>query len=90
MARYRIHEEQTALAIEVADVGEQKVQFLEAFAQCQAGQCDCPTGEYAKLASMDVQDADGSIRIRLETKPGEKLDIDEIRACLDYTAEKLQ
>lgn len=85
MAKYRIREQETAVGVEVIDVGEKKDRFLEAFAQCQSGSCDCPTDEYAKLASMEVQDADDSISIRLDTKPGEKLDTSEIAACLDYT-----
>ncbi len=90
MAGYRIREDKTAVLIELTDVGVRKEQFLETFAECQAGRCACPTDEYGKLASMEVTAAGDSIRVRLETKPGEKLDAAQIETCLDYTTTKLQ
>lgn len=89
MAGYRIREDKTAVLIEVTEVGTKKRQFLDAFAQCQAGQCACPTDEYSKLASMEVTGAGDSITVRLQTKPGEKLDTAQIESCLDYTAAKI-
>lgn len=85
MARYRIDEQESAVSIEVTDLGERQDQLMEAFGECQAGQCSCPTNEYEKLASMEFQQAGDLIRIRLEPKPGEKIDTSEIAACLDYT-----
>jgi hypothetical protein len=90
MARYRIHEEQTAVLIELTEVGSKKEQFLEAFSECQAGRCTCPTDEYNKLDSIEVESDAGSIRVRLEVKPGEKLDAAPIQTCLEYTTEKLR
>ncbi len=89
MTRYRIQEEESAISIEVAEVGGRQEQLLEAFGECQAAQCSCPTNEYQKLASMQVEQTSDAIRIRLETKPGEKLDNSEISACLDYTTANL-
>ena len=42
----------------------------------------CPTDEYGKLASMEVIGAGDSIRVRLEAKPGEKLDAAQVETCL--------
>jgi hypothetical protein len=89
MARYRIEEKESTVSIVVTDAGRQKDQLLEAFGECQSGQCSCPTDEYQKLATMDVQQAGDLIRLRLEAKPGEKFDTSEIAACLDYTTAKL-
>jgi hypothetical protein len=89
MARYRIEEKESAVSIEVTEAGGQQDQLLEAFGECQAGQCSCPTDEYKKLALMDVQQAGDLIRLRLEAKPGEKIDTSEIAACLDYVTAKL-
>jgi hypothetical protein len=89
MARYRIEERESTVSIEVTGVGGQQNQLLEAFGECQAGQCSCPTDEYQKLAAIDVQHAGDLIRLRLEAKPGEKFDTAEIAACLDYTTAKL-
>lgn len=89
MARYRIDEEDSTVSIEVAEVGGHTGQMLEALGECQAGQCSCPTNEYDKLASMEVEQGEDVIRLRLEPKPGEKFDISEIAACLDYTTTKV-
>ena len=87
MARYRIDDEDASVSIEVTDVAgqEQDATLLEAFGECQTGQCPCPTDEYQKLASMDVQHTRDAIRIRLEPKAGQVLDTRQIAACLDYT-----
>jgi hypothetical protein len=86
MARYRIDEhDESKVLIEVAEVGENQDRLLEAFGECQAGQCSCPTNEYDKLESMEVKQGEDLIRLRLEPKPGEKLDTSQIAACLDYT-----
>ncbi len=89
MARYRIDERESAVSIEVTEAGGRQDQLMEAFGECQAGQCSCPTNEYEKLASMEVEQAGDLIRIRLEPKPGEKIDTTEIAACLDYTTAKV-
>lgn len=89
MTRYRIDEDESAVSIEVTEVKGQQDRLLEAFEECQSGQCTCPTDEYAKLASMEVEQAGDRIRLRLEPKPGEKFDTSEIAACLDYTTAKL-
>ncbi len=88
MAHYRIHESETAVTIEVTEVGGKQEELLGAFGACQAGQCSCPTDEYQKLAAMDVKHGEDDIRLRLEPKPGEKFDLSEIAACLDYTTAK--
>jgi len=85
MARYRIDDEDASVSIDVTDVAGQEQELLEAFGECQAGQCSCPTDEYQKLASMDVQHTREVIRIRLEPKAGQVLDTRQIAACLDYT-----
>ncbi len=70
------------------EVADQQDQLPQAFGECQAGQCSCPTDEYRKLAGMVVEQGDNVIRLRLDAKPGQKSDVDEIAACLDYTTAK--
>jgi hypothetical protein len=89
VARYRIHEDKSTVLIEVAEVGESKEQLLEAFGECQSGQCSCPTTEYDKLESMEVEPGEDLIRMRLQPKPGTKFDTSQIAACLDYTTATL-
>ena len=85
MARYRIDQDQGKVSIDVTDAGSTGAKLLEAFAECQAGTCSCPTDEYDKVASFEVERAGDLIKVRLETKPGETIDTDQVAACLDYT-----
>ena len=48
-----------------------------------------PTVEYRKVASMEVDADHDRIAIRLSSRPGERLDVSEIDACLDHTVDKL-
>ena len=89
MSRYQVEEHASTVSIDVFDVSGKERQLMQAFGECQSGQCSCPTDEYAKLASMKVEQSGDSIRIHLEPKPGERLDITEIAACLDYTTDKV-
>ena len=89
MARYQVEEKASTVSIEVSDVSGKEHQLMQAFGECQSGHCSCPTDEYAKLASMRVEQSGDSIRIQLEPRPGERLDVAEIAACLDYTTDKV-
>jgi hypothetical protein len=89
IARYRIEDDGPAVSIEVTEAGGRQDELVEAFGECQAGQCTCPTDEYEKLASMEVEQAGDLIRIRLQPQPGEKIDTSEIAACLDYTTARV-
>jgi hypothetical protein len=89
MARYRVQEKESTVSIEVTEAAGQQDQLLEAFGECQAGHCSCPTDEYQKLAAMHVEQSGDVIHVRLEAKPGEKLDTTEIAACLDYSTARL-
>ena len=89
MARYRIEEDKAAVSIELTDLAGRQGELLEAFSECQEGRCTCPTEEYRKVASMDVQADQDRIAIRLASKPGQRLDSSEIGACLDHTVGKV-
>ena len=89
VARYRLVEEaESAVSIEVTEVAGMRDELLDAFAACQAGQCSCPTDEYEKLDYMDIETGEDEIRLRLAPRAGEKFDVAEIGACLDYTTSK--
>lgn len=40
---------------------------------------------YDKLATMDVDASDGDVTLRMGPLPGQRLDTEQLRACLDYT-----
>ena len=85
MTQYKIRNESSAVAIELTGVAGHQRELLEAFQECQEGTCSCPTDEYQNVASMSVDADESRISIRLEAKPGAKLDVSEIESCLDHT-----
>ena len=86
---YQIQEDESGLTVELDGVGGKKVELLQTFGECKEGQCSCPTDEYTKLASMDVEQSGDVIKLRLKAKAAEKFDTSEIATCLDYTTQKL-
>ena len=90
MASYELHEDAATVSIEVAGVRDerQEQELLHAFDDCRNGRCSCPTDQYDKLASMQVDRADDSITLRLEPKPGARFDTAELQACLEHTIGK--
>ena len=85
MPEYRIREEDAAVSIELADVQGKQDELLQAFRECQTGQCSCPTDQYEKVAAMQLDSDEHQITIRLHPLAGERFDTGEIAACLDYT-----
>jgi hypothetical protein len=89
MPQYKIDQNADGLEIKVESVKGQKEELLKAFQQCQQGQCACPTDEYQKLASMELDQAEDSIQINLIAKQGVEIDPQEIDRCLDYTIQSV-
>jgi len=89
MARYRIEQDRAAVVIELADVGGKQEELLEAFGECRAGRCSCPTNEYEKLGALDVEAGGEQITLRLRAKPGTAFDSSELVACLEHTVGKV-
>lgn len=90
MAKYELHEDAARVSIEVSGVdGErQERELLEAFDECRGGRCTCPTDQYDKLASMQVEHGDRAITLKLEPKPGARFDTTELQTCLEHTIGK--
>ena len=88
MTSYQITPADTGVTIELSGVGDRQQQLLDAFGECQGGRCSCPTTEYDKVETMDVQPSEDAIAIALRAKPGTRFDPDQIAACLDYTVEQ--
>ena len=88
MTKYTISATGSSVAIELTEVAGRQAELLEAFGECQEGRCSCPTDEYLKVATMEVQPSEDRIAITLQAKPGTRLDPAEIAACLAYTVGK--
>lgn len=84
--KYKVDEKTGGIDITVAEVGGDKQKLLEAFRECQEGRCSCPTTEYTKLQSLEVEQSGDGIQLRLKSKPGAAIDKSEIEKCMDYTA----
>ena len=85
MPQYTIDQKPDGLEIKLDNVEGQKEELLQAFQQCQQGQCACPTDEYHKLDSIQLDQGEDSIQINLIAKPGAEIDPQEINRCLDFT-----
>jgi hypothetical protein len=85
MTRYEIEQTDAGLAIQIDGIGDRRDDLLAAFAECQQGQCSCPTREYEKVDAMEVTQSGDAISISLHPKAGVDFDAREIAACLDYT-----
>lgn len=83
---YRLLQCEGELRIEIAHVGEARDSLLAAFTSCRDGRCRCPTQEYGKLASLEIEEHGDGLTLRLVPQPGERLDPGAIRRCLDFTA----
>lgn len=73
----------TGMRIELTDLGASKVELLEAFNSCAAGQCACASDEYEKVAAMSVTADGDAITVEVTTKPGETIDPSCVTECLD-------
>jgi len=85
--KYSIGKMGEQLHIEIVGVGENKNEVLGAFQQCQEGRCACPTRQYEKLRSLDMEVEPDAIKLRLTPMPGEEFEQGQIEKCLDFTIE---
>ncbi len=85
MPEYRIHDEGSALSIELTDIKHKQGELLQAFGEYQSGQCSCPTDQYEKVAAMQIEPGKQQTTIHLDAVEGQQFDTDAIAACLEYT-----
>ena len=84
MPDYTIDTDGSSIAIDITGVTGRQDELLEAFGECQEGRCSCPTNEYEKVETMEVQSTEDRIAIRLQAKPRATFETAAIAACLDY------
>lgn len=83
--KYHIKTHSDGVTIEVSELKGEVEQLLEAFQKCQEGRCTCPADEYSKLKSLEVEQAEGMINLRLKAKERREFDKAEIEKCLNHT-----
>jgi hypothetical protein len=86
--KYKVESTENEVNIEVTETKGKQERLLEAFQECQEGRCTCPTQEYSKLDSLEIENDEDTIRLKLKSKPNEKFDESEISKCLEYTKGK--
>jgi hypothetical protein len=88
---YKIgHAGDDEVTIDLVDTADRASQVLEALQECQEGRCRCPTDQYERLAGMDIARRGGAMRVRLRPRAGERLDMDALRLCLEYTVQRAE
>jgi hypothetical protein len=87
--KYKIKSGETGITIDINQTKGKQKNLLEAFHECQEGRCSCPTQEYSKLESLEIESNEDTIRLKLKSKPDEQLDESEIGKCLEYTKGKV-
>ena len=87
--KYKVESKGNEVNLEVTETKGKQEKLLEAFQECQEGRCTCPTQEYSKLDSLEIENDEDTIRLKLRSKPDEKFDKAEISKCLEYTKGKV-
>ncbi len=88
--KYKVESNESGINIEISESKGKKEELLEVFRKCQEGRCSCPTQEYSKLDSLEIESNEDSIHLKLKSKSNEHLDDKEITKCLEYTKAMLQ
>ena len=87
--KYKVESAGNEISIEVTETKGKQEKLLQAFQECQEGRCTCPTQEYSKLDSLEIQSGEDTIKLKLKSKPDVKFDESEIGKCLEYTKGKV-
>ncbi|MEJ2361761.1 MAG: hypothetical protein P8Z75_10090 [Gammaproteobacteria bacterium] len=82
--KYRIESNESGLDIKISEAND-KQKLMQAFQECQEGRCSCPTQEYTKLGSLEIENDENLIYLKLRAKSNEQFDEAEISKCLEYT-----
>lgn len=88
--KYQVDQTLDGLKIQASVAPEQQAKLLEEFGKCASGTCSCPSKQYEKLASINVSQGTAGVNVELKAKPGENIDIEDIKRCLDHTANHLE
>jgi len=87
--KYKVETNENEINVVVTETKGKQEKLLEAFQKCQEGRCTCPTQEYSKLDSLEIENDEDTIRLKLKSKPDVKFDESEIGKCLEYTKGKV-
>lgn len=75
--------------IQVSEADSHADEILAAFKACQEGTCSCPTHEYEKVESFNVEQSSAGISLTVKAKAGQRIDIGEIKMCLEHVKHRI-
>ena len=75
--KYKVESAENEIKIEVTETKGKQEKLLQAFQECQEGRCTCPTQEYSKLDSLEIESDEGTIKLKLKSKPDVKFNESE-------------
>jgi hypothetical protein len=82
---YSIKEENDQVKVSINIEGIDKKSLIDKFNDCKTGSCGCPTDEYKNVQDCIIDEADQKINLTIIPKENIKININEIKKCLDYT-----
>lgn len=83
--KHRIEETGEQLSVEFEQLQGHDEKLLAALRECQEGRCKCPSGEYRKLQSIQLETGPDRVAVRFFAKSGEKIDPAHIETCVRAT-----
>jgi hypothetical protein len=88
--RHEIRETSGTVKIEVSDTGTKRQALLNAFRECAEGRCTCPTTEYTKLDSLQVDPAPEAVVLTLKPKSGQRFDLSAVERCVEHSIQSAE
>jgi len=88
--KYTVNENKNGIDISIEGLKNKKEKLLKAFQECQEGRCTCPTEEYKKMESLEVEHDAQNIQLHLKSRQGFKIDKSEIEKCLEHTTKRVE
>jgi len=85
----KITRNKDGINIDITELNGEKERLLEAFQECSEGRCTCPTQEYEKVETLNIDGTDKIIQLSIKSKKNTVINTKEIEKCLEYTKDKV-
>ena len=84
--KHKIENKNGSIHVNISQIESSRDSVIENLNNCKEGKCSCPTNEYEKLDSLEIQinDETDEIILDIEPKKGSSIKLSEIEKCLDY------
>lgn len=82
--KLQIEKVPTGLNIRIDDMAGHEQTLIERIRHCRQTAWACPSGECAKIGTMEDHVGEGRILLKMTPRPGEQLSAARIEECLGY------